>query len=61
MILQIRPGTLGRTDDVVVNGKTRANHYQNLDKRTKTAQTEVVRFNSDKCAIKQKTFWSYLR
>lgn len=60
MILQMCPGTLGLTD-VVVNGKTRAGHYQNLDKRTKTVQTEGVRFNSDKCAIKQKTFWSDLR
>ena len=48
------PSTLRLIDDVIVDGKTKEEHDQNLHNLMKVAQTEALYLNTDKCAIGQK-------
>ena len=54
MILEKCSGTLGLIDNVIVYGKTKEDHDQNLHNLMKVSQTEGLCFNSDKCAVDQK-------
>ena len=54
MIIEKCPGALALIDDVIIHGKTKEEHDQNLQKLMETARTAVLTFNSSKCAINQK-------
>ena len=53
MILEGCPGTLALIDDVIVYGKNKQEHNENLKKLMETAQTTGLTFNSSKCAVNQ--------
>ena len=54
MILEKCSSTLKITDDVIVFGKTKEDHDQNLHNLMKTVLIEGFRFTSDKCTIEHK-------
>ena len=53
-ILEKCPGTIGLIDDVILYGKTKEEHDNNLHNLMKIAQTEGLCFNSENCAIDEK-------